>query len=440
MERAEAAAHVIEKIRTKGVEKAQVLATHLNRQELQTEHGPINMLRSMENMGVKIKAIAGQKLGTAFDNCTEPAALDALCDKAVTMAEGSPPDPAYDIAPAETISPGENRFNRGPLCPDLEGVYTRLRDALGMIREKYPQLKMDHGGVQHIVESATFLNSNGVQWEYQSGHYEVFFMFLAKEGKKVSSLNSAAYSFTQLDGPLLEGTPFEALLQETVEQLHVRPVTGKFIGDVIISPHCLWDFVQFLSQLFLSDLFIVSNRGLLKDKLNQTIASPAFSLRSMPVGHGMAKPQFITDDGLKAQEATIIDRGVLRSFMLSLYGANKSGHQHFAGVPGNFVVDAGKVALADQIKSVERGILLNRYAGSAPDDRGDFSGVAKNSYYIEDGKVQYPLQETTVSGNLASLLAGVLSTSSESINFGYSIFPWLHTRGMTISGGSNTSQ
>ena len=54
--------------------------------------------------------------------------------------------------------------------------------------------------------------------------------------------------------------------------------------------------------------------------------------------------------------------------------------------------------LDDMVADVEKGVLITRFSGGRPSDNGDFSGVAKNSYYIEDGEVKFPLSETMVSG------------------------------------------
>ncbi len=69
-----------------------------------------------------------------------------------------------------------------------------------------------------------------------------------------------------------------------------------------------------------------------------------------------------------------------------------------------------------------------------PSANGDFSGVAKNSYYIEDGEIKYPVSEVMVSGNLTELFQNIIEISKERINFGTSIYPYIHTSGVTISG------
>ena len=86
------------------------------------------------------------------------------------------------------------------------------------------------------------------------------------------------------------------------------------------------------------------------------------------------------------------------------------------------------------IKSVERGILLARFSGGYPSDNGDFSGVAKNSYLIENGEIKYPISESMISGNFAEMLKNIKAISKERIDYGFSILPWIQVSGITISG------
>ncbi|MBD3646856.1 MAG: hypothetical protein HUJ31_05245 [Pseudomonadales bacterium] len=96
-------------------------------------------------------------------------------------------------------------------------------------------------------------------------------------------------------------------------------------------------------------------------------------------------------------------------------------------------MEPGEQSFDELIKGVSEGILITRFSGGRPNDRGDFSGVAKNSYYIKDGKLQYPIKETTVSGNLVDLLKSVRGVSSERVHFGGSLLPWVCVSGVTAS-------
>ena len=57
----------------------------------------------------------------------------------------------------------------------------------------------------------------------------------------------------------------------------------------------------------------------------------------------------------------------------------------------------------------------NRFSGGMPGVNGDFSGVAKNSFLIENGKVTTPISETMISGNLAEMLNSIIAVSADTV-------------------------
>ena len=81
----------------------------------------------------------------------------------------------------------------------------------------------------------------------------------------------------------------------------------------------------------------------------------------------------------------------------------------------------------------DNGALLSHFCGGAPDDNLDFAGIAKNSFYIEDGEVRHALNETMVSGNFIQLLQDIHAVSQEVVNFGDCAYPFIAASGVTIS-------
>jgi PmbA protein len=124
---------------------------------------------------------------------------------------------------------------------------------------------------------------------------------------------------------------------------------------------------------------------------------------------------------------------VLKSYLLDLYSANKTGLPRSVTGGGAWVVAPGATPLDEMIRGVDRGLLITRFSGGNPNDKGDFAGTAKNSYYIEKGEVRYPVSETMVSGNLDRLLNDVVATSAERADFGRRIFPWVRASGVVVS-------
>ena len=86
------------------------------------------------------------------------------------------------------------------------------------------------------------------------------------------------------------------------------------------------------------------------------------------------------------------------------------------------------------LSGIEKGLVLNRFSGGEPGTNGDFSGVAKNSFLIENGKVTDAVSETMVSGNLAELLLHIRGITKERLSDGAAVLPWMAFDGVTISG------
>jgi len=78
--------------------------------------------------------------------------------------------------------------------------------------------------------------------------------------------------------------------------------------------------------------------------------------------------------------------------------------------------------------------MMNRFSGGAPSASGEMSGVAKNSFLIENGKVTDALKETMVSFNIVDILANITAVSSERCRNGMTVLPWCCFDGVTISG------
>jgi len=204
------------------------------------------------------------------------------------------------------------------------------------------------------------------------------------------------------------------------------------MGDLVIAPTCLPSFLGFMTAR-LGDGPMISGTSIYKDKMGEMVASDLLTLHSGPVSREICSGYWTTGDGYKAENSTIVEKGKLNSHLLGLYGANKTGLPRAVNAGGCYIVEPGTHTFDELISQVDEGVLINRFSGGRPSDRGDFSGVAKNSYYIKGGEIQYPIKETTVSGNMNDLLQSIQSISSERLNSGSSIYPWIRVSGVAAS-------
>ncbi|HJN49427.1 MAG: metallopeptidase TldD-related protein [Pseudomonadales bacterium] len=411
-----------------GFDKAACSVSEHELHELQAENGDISLLRTAFETDVSLTGIVGNKKASLGINRTDDETINAAAINLKTMADAASPDPAHDIAEQQ---PAE-QFQSGIDEPDYDKMYDRVQKVVEYATGTYPTLNLRSVNIVFFRRRNRLVNSNGIDFQTQSGSYRVSLNFTSKEGTDTSSMNYTGYSTHHLDTPIHATNDVDDMLRQSTEQVRTQHIPAKFMGDLVISPHCLTTFTGFLLSR-ISDLSMIDGTSVYKDKLGEQVAINCLTIHSLPLSEDLTQGYFVTDDGYKAEDLTIVENGKLNTYLLSLYGSNKLDMERAANNGGCYVIDAGDKSFDDIISSVKEGIYINRFSGGIPNERGDFSGVAKNSYYIKDGTIQYPIQETTVSGNMVELLQSIETISSERLNSGESILPWVRVSGVTAS-------
>lgn len=421
--------YCLNKMAEAGADKAQVTLKVSEKHELNTESNVVKLLRSTDEFNLTLNYIKDQKAASTSVNKGTTEAIDESILKLVELSNAAPVDKASDIA--DLVD--EQVFKLGVLKPDLDELYEALEVLNKEMKSTFTKISGD-AILSYDKVHKYIANSNGLKLEEISGKYNFDMFFSAKDGNKITSFNYTSASTCDLKEKLTELGMLGELMEQSIQELDAKPFKGKFIGDVIIAPNCLEDFLSYIDDSALSDGALIGGSSKLKDKIGKKIASSKFTWHSNPRSNDLPTGYTLTGDGFVADDLTIVENGVLKSFLLSQYGAKKVGLERSSNYGGAFIVEPGNDTLEDMIKDVKRGILLTRFSGGRPGPDGGFSGVAKNSFYIEDGEVKYPMTETMISGNLFEFLRDIKSISQKRINYGHSILPWIATKGGTISG------
>ena len=412
-----------------GIEKASSTLLLTRKTELNVESGNISLMRTTDDVSLGMMGIRDQKQGSTSINKTDEDSVTDAVKELCNLIDAGEQDPANDIAPMQT----PESFSRGPDKPDVDLMYKRVKEFLNHCKSKYPSLILEMVILDHTSKQKWYSNSNGVSFSSFRGAYNFMVMFTSKEGTETSSFNYTGSSMEDLGRELYKCDGVERLLQQSNEQTVTETLEGNFVGDVIVTPECMADFVSTITS-YLEDYPLITKTSIFLNSLNTVIADERLSLHSMPLSPELCGGYFVTGDGFKAENCTVIDRGVLKSFLLSLYGSLKTGREKAVNAGSFYVIDPGDTRFEEMVKSVDKGILLCRFSGGNPSSNGDFSGVAKNSYYIENGKIQYPISETMVAGNLKQMFKEIRYISKERNNNGESITPWITFSGITVSG------
>ena len=424
----DAVEYIIETLKKRGAEKVQCSVMDSEKKELNIDAGEMSLFRTTFNSGVGFTIYKDNCKGSTSINKLDKDSIDAAIEDVIELADSSEPDEAYDIADYQA----PKSFSTGNSVANMDSMYDRLSEFSDHTKSTYPKVILEQAIIDFTYRKGIFANSNGVQFGLEKGMYNFSPMFTSKDGVKTSSFNYTGFSAKDLHKPLKNYGSIDRLLKESEEQVVSHQVPGKFNGQIIVTPDCLDDFVSTVID-FVTDIPLISGRSVYKDKLNESIADSRFTMHSKPRSDELQSNYFITGDGYESQDCTLIENGILKTFLLGIYGANKTGLSRSVNDGGAHIVDSGNVAFNDLVKSMKKGVILSRFSGGNPSDNGDFSGVAKNSYYVENGEVKFPISETMISGNICSMMNNIVDISKERINFGDCIYPWIQFDGLTIS-------
>jgi len=431
MTRKDIAGYALKSLKKAGADKVACKVSFGRKEEFNVEAGKFSLLRTLFNDELYLKAICGGRKGITVVNKLDNDSIDRAVEDCIALAKLATPDEAEDIADKV-----ENKtFDQNIGGSNMDTLYSRTKEFLEQVSDEYPKIILEGVVSEFNAGESIYVNSNGVEFSRKAERYEFTSMYSAKDGEKSSSFNYNTIRLASLDKPFLDNGMQRTLIDESVRSLDTRMVDGKFVGKIIVTPACtdmVWGTVF---DNFLSDSALVEGTSRWKDSLGKKVSDPKLTIRTAPHHPSVIAGERFTSDGFESCDADLIRNGVLESFALSLYGSLKTGHPRFLNTAlGNIEVAAGDTPLEDMIKNVDRGILLNRFSGASPGPSGDVSGVAKNSFMIENGKVTDALSETMLSFNIVDLLMNVTAISKERCEDGISIIPWCCFDSVTISG------
>ncbi len=412
-------------LRRQGFDDAQVDATTTSQHEFNIAHDEPSLLRSTSQRRLALLGLVdGRKASTEV---TEFGA-EALRARIAALHVDALAAPRDD---ANAVSAGQRaQFVQGPQRPDDAELGDKVAELLDFRARETPTMMLEEAYAKHVLAQRCCVTTGGSELLASVGCYAVGVMGSARADGRVSSFN---YTGGQTDR--LGGQPASALfgigemMRATERQVVTQPIGDRFVGDVVLAPNAVQDVVGWLLEQ-IGDLRLIDGSSLYLKRAGQRIASPLLTLKSRFDAPGIAA---LSGDGYTTPAVTVVDAGTLTRLTPGLYASRKTGIGHVPLAAGGWEVAAGETPRERIVADVERGALVDRLSMGNPAPNGDFSGVIKNSFVIDGGRIGAALSETMISGNIAQMLHDVAAVSRERINTGDWLLPWLRVRGLHFS-------
>jgi len=189
---------------------------------------------------------------------------------------------------------------------------------------------------------------------------------------------------------------------------------------------------------------IARKTSFLKDKLGQQLFAKNIRIIDDPLRKRGLRSQSFDAEGVRVQKLAIVDEGVLTTWLLDSATARElnmktTGHAH-RGVssppspgPYNLHLEAGEVTPAELMSDITQGFYVTDLIGSGVNGvTGDYSRGA-SGFWIENGKVTYPVSEVTIAGHLLEMFKSLAVANDLEFRYGVNA-PTVRIEGLTLGG------
>jgi PmbA protein len=130
------------------------------------------------------------------------------------------------------------------------------------------------------------------------------------------------------------------------------------------------------------------------------------------------------EEGVKTQARQVVEAGQVAGYFLSTYSARKLGMRTTGNAGGshNLTLTSRLTRRGDDLdamlKKLGTGLFVIELMGQGVNYvTGDYSRGA-TGFWVENGRIAYPVQEITIAGNMKDMLKGIQAIGSDAYTFG----------------------
>jgi PmbA protein len=260
-----------------------------------------------------------------------------------------------------------------------------------------------------------YVSSDGFSGEYRGSNFSHSVAAIAAQNGSMQRdyWYSSNRKFSRLESPKSVG---EKAAERALRRLGARKIKTCEV-PVVFDPEMAASLLRSLSSA-LSGYSLYKGASFLIGKLGTAIASELVTVVDdgrMPGALG-SKP--FDSEGLPTRKKTVVEKGVLQSYLLDTYSGKKLGMASTANAsrsvgeppgvsPTNFYLTPGRSTAGEIIASVQRGLYLTETIGFGVNlVTGDYSRGAAG-IWIENGALTYPVEEVTIAGNLKDMFKNI---------------------------------
>jgi len=443
---AELAHDILKQAKQKGATAGDVMMAESDSAFVAVRLGEVDKISQAQEKRLGLRLFFGASSASASTSDISTAAIERLVDDTCALARATAKDEFSGLPAPEALAKE---------LPDLDlddgkvhsvSVDDKIRLALAAEKaalELDPRITNSEGGEFSAgAARVLYANSHGFSGEYRGTSYG---MSVAPVASSNGSMQrdywySSQRKFARLEAPEAVG---RRAAERALRRLGARKVKTCEC-PVVFDPEISANLLRHLASA-LSGYALYKGASFLVGKLGEKIASENVTIVDDGTIPGALGSKPFDGEGLPTAKKTIIDRGVLRSYLLDTYSGRKlkmpstgNASRGIGDSPGvgplNFYLAAGPHAPEQILASVDAGFYVTELMGFGVNlVTGDYSRGAAG-IWIDKGKLTYSVEEVTIAGNLKEMLANIEMVGSDLEFRGRIAAPTLKLSRMTVAG------
>jgi PmbA protein len=217
--------------------------------------------------------------------------------------------------------------------------------------------------------------------------------------------------------------------------------------DVLLGPHAFGDILESTFLGSINSENVQKGRSGLAGKIGQRIATDGLTIIDDGLLDGGLGTAMSDDEGVPSRATTVVDDGVLKTFLYDTYTAGKEKRESTGNaIRGSYssppMVGPRNVRFeyprSDVLRETDKGLFVNSIIGAhtANPITGDFSVECRNAFVIENGALTQPIKSMMISGNIFDLLKKVDGMGRDDKAVGSVISPTVRVKDIRVTPGA----
>lgn len=390
-----------------GVSAHQGLSVSVRQQEVES----VELIR---DQGFSITVYDGQRKGSASTTVAGADAVRETVSAALAIARHTSEDECAGLADAELMAqqlPDLDLWHPWDLSAE-QAIALALECEAAAFATDSRISRADGTSLDSEQGCTVYGNSNGFIGGYVGTRHSASCVMIAGEGENMQRSYWYDYARKASDLASMQSIGQRAA-ERTVSRLGARSIPTCEV-PVIFSAEVASGFLGHLLAA-ISGGSLYRKSSFLLDALGQQLFPDWFTLDERPLLRGGMASSAFDGDGLATRAKPFVENGRLVSYMLSTYSGRKLGMPSTANSGGarNVFVTHGAQDQQALLKQMGRGLLVTELMGQGLNlVTGDYSRGA-GGYWVENGEIQFPVQEVTIAGNLRDLYRNMVAIGSD---------------------------